>query len=152
MKRLFSMLIIMLSAASAFAQHNHRTGYFLDGYTYKYKINPAFGADRGYFAIPVAGFTSVSVETPIQLSGLLFPNGSDGELVTFLNPSVSVEDVMKAVKPMNPLNLNTDLSVISFGFNAKKSFHTVDLSLKADARANVPGSVFTWAKAGAELW
>jgi hypothetical protein len=146
MKRLVSILIIMLSAVSVFAQHNHRTGYFLDGYTYKYKINPAFGADRGYFAIPVAGFTSASVETPIQLSGLLFPNGSDGELVTFLNPSVSVEDVMKAVKPMNPLNLNTDLSVISFGFNAKKSFHTVDLSLKADARANVPGSVFTWAK------
>lgn len=151
MKRLVSMLFIMLSAVSLFAQHNHRTGYFLDGYTYKHKINPAFGSEQGYFAIPVAGFTSASIETPIDFSCLFYPHGNDGKLVTFLSPSVSVEDVMKSVKSMNPLSLNTDLSVISFGFNTKNSFHTVDLSLKADGRANVPGSIFTWAKEASDV-
>lgn len=146
MKRIITLLITILTVTSVFAQHNHRTGYFLDGYTYKYKINPAFGADRGYFAIPVAGFTSVALETPLQLSSLLYPTGNNGELVTFLDPSVALEDVMKGVNAMNPINLNADLGLISFGFNTKKSFHTLDLSVKADARLNVPGAVFSWAK------
>ncbi len=150
MKRIIVILVTMLTAISVYAQHNHRTGYFLDGYTYKYKINPAFGADRGYFAIPVAGFTSASLETPLKLSGLLYPTGNNGELVTFLDPSVSLDDVMKGVKNMNPINVNADLSILSFGFNTKKSFHTIDLSVKADARMNVPGALFSWAKESVE--
>ena len=150
MKRIIVILVTMLTAISVYAQHNHRTGYFLDGYTYKYKINPAFGADRGYFAIPVAGFTSASLETPLKLSGLLYPTGNNGELVTFLDPSVSLDDVMKGVKNMNPINVNADLGILSFGFNTKKSFHTIDLSVKADARMNVPGALFSWAKESVE--
>lgn len=151
MKRIFFALFVLFVTVPVFAQHNHRTGYFLDGYTYKYKINPAFGADRGYFAIPVAGFTSASLETPLKLSGLLYPTGNNGELVTFLSPTVSLDDVMQGVKSMNPINANADISVISLGFNTKKSFHTIDLSLKADARMNVPGALFSWAKEASEV-
>lgn len=151
MKRIFFALFVLFMTVPVFAQHNHRTGYFLDGYTYKYKINPAFGADRGYFAIPVAGFTSASLETPLKLSGLLYPTGNNGELVTFLSPIVSLDDVMQGVKSMNPINANADISVISLGFNTKKSFHTIDLSLKADARMNVPGALFSWAKEASEV-
>jgi hypothetical protein len=151
MKRIFFALFVLFMTVPVFAQHNHRTGYFLDGYTYKYKINPAFGADRGYFAIPVAGFTSASLETPLNLSGLLYPTGNNGELVTFLSPTVSLDDVMQGVKSMNPINANADISVISLGFNTKKSFHTIDLSLKADARMNVPGALFSWAKEASEV-
>jgi hypothetical protein len=151
MKRIFFARFVLFMTVPVFAQHNHRTGYFLDGYTYKYKINPAFGADRGYFAIPVAGFTSASLETPLKLSGLLYPTGNNGELVTFLSPTVSLDDVMQGVKSMNPINANADISVISLGFNTKKSFHTIDLSLKADARMNVPGALFSWAKEASEV-
>lgn len=151
MKRIYSALFVLLMTFPVLAQHNHRTGYFLDGYTYKYKINPAFGSDRGYFAIPVAGFSSLAVESPLQLSDLLYPTGYDGELVTFLSPSVSSRDVMSRVNKMNPVNINADISLISFGFNTRKSFHTVDLSLKADARINVPGALFSWAKETSEV-
>lgn len=151
MKRITAALFLLIATVSAFAQHNHRTGYFLDGYSYKYKINPAFGSDRGYFAIPVAGFTSVGLETPLKISGLLYPTGNNGELVTFLSPSVAAEDVMKTVNPMNPINVNADISVVSLGFNTKKSFHTLDLSVKADARLNVPGALFSWVKETSEV-
>ena len=151
MKRIFSALLVLFMTIPVLAQHNHRTGYFLDGYTYKYKINPAFGSDRGYFAIPVAGFSSLAVESPMQLSSLLYPTGNNGELVTFMSPSVSAQDVMSGVKKMNPVNINADISVFSFGFNTRKSFHTLDLSLKADVRANVPGALFSWVKETAEV-
>ena len=151
MKRIFSALFVLFMTVPMLAQHNHRTGYFLDGYTYKYKINPAFGSDRGYLAIPVTGFSSLAVESPLQLSYLLYPTGNDGELVTFLSPTVSAQDVMSRVNKMNPININADISVFSLGFNAGKSFHTLDISLKADARVNVPGALFSWVKESADV-
>lgn len=146
MKRLFCTAIVALSfCVAASAQHNLRTGYFLDGYAYKHKLNPAFGNDRGYFAIPVAGYTTLGVESNLSLSTLLYPT-ADGTLTTFLSPTVSAEEFLSKINDNNPLNVNADISVISLGFNAGKSFNTIDLSLKADARMNVPGALFSWAK------
>ena len=146
MKRLFCIALIALSfCASASAQHNFRTGYFLDGYSYKHKLNPAFASDRGYFAIPVAGHISAGLETNMSLSTFLTPDGS-GNLVTFLNPNVMAEDFMKGIQTNNPLNANVELPIISLGFHAGKSFNTLELSLKADVRSNIPGAVFSWVK------
>lgn len=146
MKRLFCIALIALSfCASASAQHNFRTGYFLDGYTYKHKLNPAFASDRGYFAIPVAGHISAGLETNMSLSTFLTPDGS-GNLVTFLNPNVKAEDFLKGIQTNNPLNANLDIPVISLGFHAGKSFNTLDLSFKTDVRSNIPGSLFSWVK------
>ena len=146
MKRLFCIAILAFSfCAAANAQHNFRTGYFLDGYIYKHKLNPAFASDRGYFAIPVAGQVSLGAETNLSLSTFLYPDGN-GNLNTFLDPSVLAEDFLKGIQTNNPLNINADLPVISLGFHAGKSFNTLDLSLKADVRSNLPGSLFSWAK------
>ena len=146
MKRIFCIVLAALALGfSATAQHNFRTGYFLDGYAYKHKLNPAFGNDRGYFAIPVAGFATAGVESNLSLSTLLYPT-EDGGFTTFLSPTVSAADFMSKIQNDNPLNINADLSVFSLGFNAGKSFNTIDLSLKADARASVPGALFSWAK------
>lgn len=150
MKKILSIVVIALIGFTASAQHNLRTGYFLDGYAYKHKLNPAFGGDRGYFAIPVAGYLTTGVETGLSLSTFLYPTGN-GELTTFLSPSVSAEQVLSSVKDNNPLNVNADLSVISLGFNAGKSYNTIDLSLKADVRANIPGGLFSWAKQYGDL-
>ena len=93
MKRIFCIVLAALALGlSATAQHNFRTGYFLDGYAYKHKLNPAFGNDRGYFAIPVAGFATVGVETNLSLSTLLYPT-EDGNFTTFLSQDVSAENL-----------------------------------------------------------
>lgn len=151
MKRIaISILLAFACVVSASAQHNFRTGYFLDGYIYKHKLNPAFASDRGYFAIPIAGQISAGVETNLSLSTLLYPDGN-GNLVTFLSPNVSAEDFMKGIQTNNPLSINADLPVLSLGFHAGKSFNTIDLSLKTDVRTNLPGSLFSWAKQSADV-
>ena len=148
MKRLFCIVITALSfCVAASAQHNFRTGYFLDGYTYKHKLNPALASDRGYFAIPVVGYTTAGVETGMSLSTFLYPDGK-GNLNTFLSPDVLASEFMKGIQTNNPINANIDLSVLSLGFHAGKSFNTLDLSLKADVRSNIPGSFFSWVKQG----
>ena len=37
------------------AQEANRSGYFLDGYTFRHAINPAFAPERNYVSIPVLG-------------------------------------------------------------------------------------------------
>lgn len=146
MKRLIYIILTALSfCVAASAQHNFRTGYFLDGYTYNHKLNPALASDRGYFAIPVLGYTTLGVETNMSLAKFLYPDGK-GNLDLFLSPNVSAQDFLKGIHTNNPLNANLDLSVFSLGFHAGKSFNTLDLSFKADARSNLPGSLFSWAK------
>ena len=148
MKKLICLAITaLLFSIVASAQHNFRTGYFLDGYTYKHKLNPAMASDRGYLAIPIVGYTTAGVETGMSLSTFLYPD-QNGNLNTFLSPEVLAEDFMKGIQTNNPLNANMDLSVFSLGFHAGKSFNTLDISLKADVRSNIPGSFFSWAKQG----
>ena len=148
MKKLIcAALAGLLLCTAASAQHNFRTGYFLDGYTYNHKLNPAFASDRGYFAIPGVGYTTAGVETNMSLSTFLYPDGK-GNLNTFLSPDVLASDFMKGIQTNNPINANVDLSVLSLGFHAGKSFNTLDISFKTDVRSNLPGSLFSWAKQG----
>lgn len=49
---ILGIMAVLAASASAYAQQNLRSGYFLDGYTYRYKFNPAFQGERGYIALP----------------------------------------------------------------------------------------------------
>lgn len=147
MKKIFCVALLALSfCATVSAQHNLRTGYFLDGYIYKHKLNPAFASDRSYFAIPVAGYVTAGVESTLPASTFLNA-GPDGKYATFLNPNVNTDFLSSiSADTKYPMNLNVDVPVISFGFHAGKTFNTLDLSLKSDIRSTVPGSLFYWAK------
>ena len=73
---------VLVSVMSAYAQHNLRSAYFLDGYTYKHKLNPAFGGERGYFAIPALGHLSLGVESTIPVNNIFYKSG--GHSLLFL--------------------------------------------------------------------
>ena len=68
-------LALLLSAVTAIAQQNLRTAYFLDGYTYKYKMNPALAPERSFISVPVLGNLSLGLESDLGLSNFLYPKG-----------------------------------------------------------------------------
>lgn len=140
-------VILSLSAMTLNAQQNLRTGYFMDGYTYAYKMNPAFQGERGFLAIPVLGKTSLGIESNLSLSTFLYPT-SDGKLATFLHPDVSADEFLGNMKYGNKVIANVDLPVIAFGFRTGKAYHTLDLSLRVDAGANLSKDLFRFMKVG----
>lgn len=143
-------VILMMGCIAAFGQQNNlRTAYFLDGYAYNYKLNPALAPERGFFAMPVIGNLGLGVESNLALSTMLYPT-SDGKLMTFLDDRVSAETFEKSIRERNNLNLNTNLSLLSFGFRTGRAYHTVDLSVKANVGANIPGDLFSFLKTGTE--
>lgn len=152
MKKAFYILLaaFMLLPIAASAQQNLRSGYFLDGYIYKYKMNPAMAPERGFFAVPILGNVSVGSESNLGLSTFLYPTES-GRLTTFLSPRVSNETFLDNIADNNKMNMNLDLTLFAFGFRTGKLYHTVDVSLRSDAGMNLPGEFFKFIKVGGAM-
>ncbi len=147
MKKLYTVLTIVLLSFVSLSAQNFRTGYFLDGYMYKYQLNPAFQGERGFIAAPVIGGTSIGGETNLGMSTFLYP-APDGSLYTALHPDVSNEQFMKNILPSNPLNVNGDFNLLALGFRAKKTYHTLDFSLRTNLSTSLPGDFFRFLKVG----
>lgn len=145
---IFAACLLVPCAASA--QQNLRSGYFLDGYIYKYKMNPAMAPERGFLAMPVLGNVSVGVETNLGLSTFLYPADSD-RLTTFLSPRVDNETFLSNIADNNRVNLNFDMTLFALGFRTGRAYHTIDVSLRADGGMNVPGDFFKMVKVGGAL-
>lgn len=148
MKRhyIISIIMLLVSVTALNAQQNLRTAYFLDGYTYAYKLNPAFQGERGFVSFPMLGKLSLGVESNLGLSTFVKP--SDGKLVTFLHPDFTDQEFLDGMRHGNIMLTNIDIPVIAFGFRTGKSYHTVDLSVRADAGANLTKDLFNFIKVG----
>ena len=150
-KVIYIIAVAVLSASAcitAYAQQsNLRTAYFLDGYTYRYKFNPSFAPERGFFSLPAIGNVSVGAESNLGLGNFYFPT-SDGKLTTFFDNAVSDEQFMSGVRKKNMLNINVNDNILAFGFRTGESFHTVDVAMRVSARANIPQELFHFAKVG----
>lgn len=154
MKRIFLKYTlagaVLLSSAFTISAQNMRSGYFMDGYAYKFKMNPAMGSSRGFVALSALGNSNIGINSNLGLSSVLYPKQDGSGLTTFLNSEVDTREALSKFSSHNYMNTNTDLSVVTFGFWGKKGrmFHTVDLSVKADVETSLPYDLFRFAKEG----
>ena len=147
MKKIYILIVFALAGLTASAQ-NLRTGYFLDGYSYQYQFNPAFQGERGFIALPIFSRVGIGAETSIALKDFLYTTNS-GTLGTFLHPEVSDAEALKNLGKNTIASTNLDLNLFGLGFRAKKSYHTLDLSLKTNVNMTLPGDIFKFMKVGA---
>lgn len=59
--KLLTATILAGSCLTASAQALH-SGYFLEGYTFRHQLNPAFSAERNYVSVPVLGNINVGTQ------------------------------------------------------------------------------------------
>lgn len=137
----------MTATVMSAQQNNTRTAYFLDNYTYGYRLNPAFDSEKNFVAIPVLGNFSIGGESNIGLSNFLYP-ASNGKLTLFIDDSVSEQQFLGGLKNDNQLNTNLNMTILGAGFRTGNLYHTVDLSLKVNQNATLPKSLFSFAKVG----
>ncbi|MDE6396928.1 MAG: hypothetical protein K2K84_06635, partial [Muribaculaceae bacterium] len=75
MKSIFRTMILggfMAAGALTATAQNTNSGYFLDGYTYRYQLNPAFGGDKGFVSMPALGNLNVGVNGNLHLNSVLY--------------------------------------------------------------------------------
>lgn len=135
-------LILPLCAAA----QNSQSGYFLDDYTYRFQMNPAYGNSKNFVSMPALGNFNFGLNGSLSLTDVLY--NVDGRTVTFLNPGVSAAEVMGNIGDVNRLDINTRINILSGGFKAFGGYNTVSLGARVNVGLKVPGSMFSLLKEG----
>ena len=139
-------IAIGASALVSASAQNTYSGYFLDNYTYRYQLNPAFGSDKNFVSIPGIGNINVSLVGNLNLGDVLY--NVDGQTVLFTNPDVSTQQVLANINDDNHLESNIKLNILSAGFKAFGGFNTISINARTNIGFNIPGTMFSLAKEG----
>lgn len=138
--------LALLSTGYAAAQTTY-SGYFLDNYTYRFQMNPAFANEDNFVSMPALGNLNIAMRGNLHLSEVL--HTIDGKTVLFTNPNVS-DKVVNDFKGKNRLGINTKIDIMSAGFKAFGGYNTVSIGALVNANVNVPQAFFQLAKEGIE--
>ena len=96
MKNLKSIIAIAAwGLASAATAQNLNSGYFTDGYLYRHELNPAFGNDQGYVAMPALGNLNIGMNSNLRVDNILY--NVNGKTALFLNPQVSTSEFLSGI-------------------------------------------------------
>jgi len=148
MKRINRILALggIMAASFAATAQNTNSGYFLDGYTYRYQMNPAFGNDRHFISMPALGNLNVAVRGTLNLSSVVY--SLNGRTVLFTNPGISASEVIGNINDKSSIGTGLKLNILSAGFKAFGGYNTVSINAKANIDATLPKSFFSLAKEG----
>lgn len=142
---------IMLAAAcmpaAAWGQ-NLESGYFNDGFLYRYQLNPAFENDKNFVSMPALGNFDLTIGGNLNLTDVIY--NVDGRTTTFMNPGVSASEVLGNLSDHNKLGIDFRLNVLSAGFKAFGGYNTISLSARGDINTSIPKSMFSLLKEGVE--
>ena len=139
-------IAIGASALISASAQNTYSGYFLDNYTYRYQLNPAFGSDKNFVSIPGIGNINASLVGNLNLGDVLY--NVDGQTVLFTNPDVSTQQVLANINDDNHLESNIKLNILSAGFKAFGGFNTISINARTNIGFNIPRTLFSLAKEG----
>lgn len=146
-KTYITIIIAMLLLPMTLGAQALKGSYFLDNSLLRTRLNPAFAPRANYLSLPVISNVGIGLYGDVGPSTFLYP--IDGQLYTFLNQNVSVEQFSKNLAAKPGMNFDVDTDILSFGFyTSKKSFWSVDLGLKVDAEVGVPRDLFMFMKQG----
>ncbi len=145
-RKFFAIAAMLLLAPIMVGAQALKGSYFLDNSLNRNKLNPAFAPSTGYFQIPVIGNSGAGVMSNMELSTFLYP--VNGQLYTFLNKNVTVDQLESALARNPYMDINADVNIINFGWKRGDGFWTVDMGVKVNAGLDIPKDLFLFMKKG----
>ncbi|MCD8265918.1 MAG: DUF5723 family protein, partial [Prevotellaceae bacterium] len=134
--------------AAALAQDGLRSAYFLDGYTYQHRMNPAMAGERNYVSFPfVLGNINAGAQGTVGVSNFLYKLPG-GQLTTFMHESVDANSFLSGLKGKNKVNADLTYNIMSAGFFKWGGFNTVELNLRSSTSMSIPKDMFEFMKLG----
>ena len=152
LKKIISCFAAVCATLAASAQEAPRTAYFMDGYSFRHELNPAFMGERNYISLPVLGNFDIALFSNVGVDKFLYPTeaGSPYKLTTFMSPTVDANKFLDKLAKNNHINFNYDMTILSTGFRAFKGFNTISIGLHTDMGSNLPKDLFRFMKLGQE--
>lgn len=143
--KIYSILAACLFCPAVAAQ-SLNSAYFMDGFTLRHQLNPAFASERNYVGFPVLGNINIGTQGNVGLANFLYPY--NGQLTTFMHESVDTKSFLDGLNGRNKVNANINLTLLSGGFYAWGGFNTIDLNFRSNTGATLPYELLEFMKAG----
>ena len=146
MKKVFLIIVFAILPFLCGAQAL-KGSYFLDNSLNRHELNPAFAPRADYLQLFGIGNIGVGLNSNLEIPAFYYPK--NGELVTFLHPSVSVSDFDKALAKDLTAYADISTTLLGFGFyTGKKSYWTFDLDWCLNMDGALPRDLFMFLKKG----
>lgn len=148
----YIMAVALLSISTATMAQTLNSAYFTDGYNYRHTMNPAYGNDEGYSAIPVLGNLNVKVQGNFGVGDVLFKSSEYGintnkSLVTFMHPGIPTSEALEGLSSGNNRIVgDINIPVVSVGFKGFGGYNTVELNTKVSFGTSIPYEFFEFAR------
>ena len=84
-RALLASVALLLASYSESHSQDLQSAYFIDNYTYSYRLNPAFTTKKSFIGGPISN-VNAGTNSNVGLSTFFYPR--DGKLATFMHPSV----------------------------------------------------------------
>ena len=151
----YIMAAVLTATAGTMMAQDLTSAYFTDDFKYRHDMNPAYGNDQGYVAIPVLGNFNFKLQGSFGVGDVLFKNPDYGKkpgakkTTTFLHPDISYDEAMKGFdKDGNNLIFDMDIPIVSVGFKGMGGYNTVELKERNHFAMSMPYSFFDFEQKG----
>ncbi len=145
-KKFLAIMISMLLMPVMLGAQTLKGSYFLDNSLNRNKLNPAFAPRAGYWQIPAVGNLSAGALTNLDFQTFLYP--MNGQIYTFLNQNISVQQFERALAKHPYIDAAVDVNVLNFGFKVRRGFITFDAGVRVNADIDIPADLFLFMKKG----
>ena len=142
----FAVTLLFLATTVVAGAQALKTGYFLDGYAYRYRLNPALMNDQNYLSFPLLGEMNLKTAGNLGLADVLYDTPDGTNLVTFMHPSIAAEDFLANINEKNAIAVDFDMTLLSTGFFAFGGYNTLDIGLHSHSSVNIPYDMFKFMK------
>ena len=142
------MAVAMMASAGTMIAQDFNSAYFIDDYKYRHDLNPAFGNEQNYVAIPALGNLNIKMQGNFGVDGILFKNPNPGgkKTVTFMHPDITWAQVKDKLTDENKLSTNVNITILSGGFKAWGGYNTVEINSRTSIGMQLPLELFEFAK------
>lgn len=143
---IFAAFIALLIPLSMSGQAVNAS-YFVDNSLQRVRLNPAFSpeASVGYFGLLVGG-PSVNIGSNMATEDFLF--NKDGQLYTYLNKNVTVDEFAARIKADPTFNFKMNEEILGLGFRIGMLYITAGVGLRADVDMKLPKDLLILTKQG----
>lgn len=150
MKRLLLAITLLLAVAATARAQEFRTGYFLENYSYAYRINPAAPIEGKPYFFAGLGLGNVTAEAHTNLSLPSFiARDKNGELAfPLLSSDFTMEQALSGLSSVNDLGLNLNMNLLTIGWQGQNNRITAEVNLRSDSYLFVPIDMFSLVKLG----
>ncbi len=136
---------MLLVTAMSYGQSSS-SGYFVEGFSQRYQLNPAFAPERSfYLEIPGVSNIQMEAQSNVGISNFVFDTG-DEKLHTFMSPKISADKFLDRMPSITQITSNISMDLFGFGFGGKKWFTSFNIKMRNNEEVLLPKSLFKFMK------